>query len=129
MDESKMDDEQKTNDDKGGVASSPQELHDRLERYLRETENLLSWLKEGLEKGGDQLKALRLFDQEIREIGGGVEPIDTKAIEDLQENIRKHLRSLEELREKIKNDISKVESISAKINEILNQYGPQEPRA
>ena len=104
---------------------SPKEVHERLERYLKDTEALVAWLQEGLSKGEEQLRAIKTFDEKISQIGGGIEPIETGSVEAEIENIRKHILSLEELRERVKGDIAKVERISAKIAEILNQYQGQ----
>ncbi|MBI4095040.1 MAG: hypothetical protein HY435_02510 [Candidatus Liptonbacteria bacterium] len=101
---------------------TPEEVHERLERYLSETERLVGLLREGLEKGEEQLKALKAFDAQVSKLGGGIKPIETSSLEAEVENIRQHALSLDELHERIKNDIGKVEQISAKIADILGQY-------
>ena len=108
--------------DKEDPAISPQALHDRLKQYLAETEKLIDWLEEGLAKGGEQLRAIKAFDDKISKFSGSVAPINTATIEASLEDIRKHISSLEEVHERIKGDIEKVERISEKITEILNQY-------
>jgi len=106
----------------GAGNPSPEEVYERMEKYLAETESLLALLKTGLEKGEEQLHALTAFDTKVGQLGIEIEPIDTAALQREIEEIRKHVVSLEELRNRVKNDIDKVKRISERIAEILKQY-------
>jgi pyruvate/oxaloacetate carboxyltransferase len=106
----------------GAGNPSPEEVYERMEKYLKETESLLSLLKEGLMKGEEQLNALTAFDAKVAQFDAGVDPIDTTALQAEIEDIRKHVVSLEELRNRVKADIDRVKKISERITEILSQY-------
>ena len=86
---------------------SPKALHDRLEQYLSEYEEMISFLQDALKKGNEQLRVVKTFDERAAHVGGGVEPIDTKTIEASMEDIRKHITSLEEVHERVKGDLNK----------------------
>lgn len=105
-------------------SSSPQELKERLERYLLETENLIAWLKDGLEKGESELGAIMVFDERLRSLGGDVTPIDTTLVVKTIEDIRTHIKALQDLRDRLESDLAKVEDLNLKIGDLLRKQEP-----
>ena len=101
---------------------SPQEVYERMEKYMAETESLITLLKDGLGKGEAQLSALTTFDAKVGQLGAEIKPIDTSTLQTEIDDVRKHITSLEELRDRVKVDIDKVKEIGDRINKILDQY-------
>jgi len=101
---------------------SPQEVYERLSRYLSEIDTLLTALREGLAKGEEQLRLIRTFDERVNKLGTTIEPIETASVENEVESIRKHILSLQEMRDQVKVDIDNVKRIGEKITAIMSQY-------
>jgi DNA-directed RNA polymerase subunit L len=103
-------------------ALKPSEVYEQMERYLKETESLLSLLRESLAKGEDQLIMLTTFDTRAPQLNSQLTPIDTATLQAEIQDVRQRISSLEELRDRVKADLEKVKEISQKIGQILDQY-------
>ncbi len=109
----------------GGLGAdnpTPKEVYEQMERYLKETENLITLLKDSLSKGEDQLNTLTTFDSRAPQLSPTITPIDTTTLRAEIEEVRKRIVSLEELRDRVKSDIEKVKAIGEKIAGIIGQY-------
>jgi len=105
-----------------GDAPTPSDVYEQMEKYLKETESLLSLLRESLAKGEDQLIMLTTFDTRAPQLNSEIAPIDTSTLQAEIQDVRLRITSLEELRDRVKADILKVKEISQKIGAILDQY-------